>query len=123
MIGNVKLVATIPVTDLERSRTFYAQTLGLTPLWDNPVSVRFGCGDGTELSIFRRGPSTADHTLAHFEVTDIATTVRDLEGRGVRFIDYPDGPLQTTNHVAKLGSAQAAWFRDPDGNTLGLREG
>jgi catechol 2,3-dioxygenase-like lactoylglutathione lyase family enzyme len=117
------VVATIPVTDLDRSRRFYGETLGLTFLWDNPASVRFGCGDGTELSIFRRGPSPADHTLAHFEVTDVEAVVRELEERGVAFIDYTEGPLQTTGHIAQLGPARVAWFHDPDGNTIGLRQG
>ena len=123
VLGTSKVVATIPVTDLERSRSFYGEALGLTFLWDNPASIRFGCGAGAELSIFRRGPSTADHTLAHFEVSDIAATIGELEARGVPFIDYADGPLQTIKHVATLGPARAAWFRDPDGNTLGLRQG
>jgi catechol 2,3-dioxygenase-like lactoylglutathione lyase family enzyme len=123
MLGTSMVVATIPVTDLDRARHFYGETLGLTLLWDNPASVRFGCGAGTELSIFRRGPSTADHTVAHFEVSDIEAVIRGLEGDGVAFIDYTEGPLQTTAHVAQLGPARVAWFHDPDGNTLGLRQG
>lgn len=123
MLGTSMVVATIPVTDLDRSRRFYRETLGLTFLWDNPASVRFGCGDGTELSIFRRGPSAADHTLAHFEVIDVEAVVRELEERGVAFIDYTEGPLQTTGHIAQLGPARVAWFHDPDGNTIGLRQG
>jgi catechol 2,3-dioxygenase-like lactoylglutathione lyase family enzyme len=122
MLNTSMVVATIPVTDLERSKAFYGEALGLTFLWDNPASVRFGCGDGTQLSIFRRGPSTADHTVAHFEVADIEATVGELEGRGVAFIDYADGPLQTTGHIAQLGPARTAWFHDPDGNVLGLRQ-
>jgi catechol 2,3-dioxygenase-like lactoylglutathione lyase family enzyme len=35
------VVATVPVTDLERARAFYGDTLGLEFLWENPVSVRF----------------------------------------------------------------------------------
>ncbi len=116
------VVATIPVTDLDRAKRFYGETLGLTFLWENPASVRFGCGGGTQLSIFRRAPSMADHTLAHFEVTDIEAAVRELEERDVKFIDYGEGPLQTTGHIAQLGPARGAWFRDPDGNTLGLRQ-
>jgi|ERR1700736_1109043 len=122
MLETSMVVATIPVTDLDRARRFYEETIGLTVLWDNPASVRFDCGGGSQLSIFRRGPSTADHTLAHFEVGDIEAAVRDLEGRGVTFIDYDEGPLQTTGHIAQLGPARGAWFRDPDGNTLGLRQ-
>jgi catechol 2,3-dioxygenase-like lactoylglutathione lyase family enzyme len=64
-----------------------------------------------------------EHTLAHFEVADIEATVRDLEGKGVEFIDYTEGPLVTTNHIAQLGPARGAWFRDPDGNILGVRQG
>jgi hypothetical protein len=65
---------------------------------------------------------TADHTLAHFEVSDLEALVRELEARDVTFIDYTEGPLHTTGHIAQIGPARAAWFRDPDGNTLGLRE-
>ena len=64
MLVSSMIVATIPVTDLDRAKHFYADTLGLKVLWENPASVRLGCGGGTELSIFRRAPSTADHTLA-----------------------------------------------------------
>ncbi len=118
-----KIVATVPVTDLERSRSFYGGTLGLTTLWENPASIRFDCGGGSELSIFRRGPTETQHTLAHFEVTDIESTVRELEGKGVQFVDYTEGPLKTTNHIAPMGPARGAWFRDPDGNFLGIRQG
>jgi catechol 2,3-dioxygenase-like lactoylglutathione lyase family enzyme len=117
------VVATIPVGDLERSKAFYGDVLGLTFLWENPASVRFRCGDASELSIFRRPATLTEHTLAHFEVADIEATVAELEGQGVAFLDYDDGPLKTTNHIAQLGPARGAWFRDPDGNTLGLRQG
>jgi len=122
MLADSMIVTTIPVTDLDRAKRFYGETLGLTFLWENPASARFRCGGGTELSVFRRAPSTADHTLAHFEVSDIEAVVRELEAREVGFIDYATGPLQTTGHIAQVGPARGAWFRDPDGNTLGLRQ-
>ena len=123
MIGATMVVATLPVTDLARAKAFYGETLGLAFLWENPVSARFRCGAGSELSIFKRPPTVTEHTLAHFEVTDIEAAVRDLEARGVEFLDYTEGPLITTGHIAQLGSARGAWFRDPDGNTLGVRQG
>ena len=122
MLVSSMIVATVPVTDLDRAKHFYADTLGLKVLWENPASVRLGCGGGTELSIFRRAPSTADHTLAHFEVADIEAVVGELEKRDVKFIDYGEGPLQTTGHIAQIGPARGAWLRDPDGNILGLRQ-
>jgi len=123
MLGATMVVATIPVSDLERSKTFYRETLGLTVLFENPASVRLRCGEASELSIFRRPGTETVHSLSHFEVSDIAATVADLEAKGVEFLDYTEGPLITTNHVAQIGPAFGAWFRDPDGNTLGLRQG
>jgi catechol 2,3-dioxygenase-like lactoylglutathione lyase family enzyme len=122
MLQGSMVVATIPVTDLDRAKRFYREQLGLTMLWENPASIRFGCGGGTQLSVFTRGPAPTDHTLAHFEVTDIEEVVAGLEKRGVKFIDYDEGPLQTTGHIAQIGPARGAWFHDPDGNTLGLRQ-
>jgi catechol 2,3-dioxygenase-like lactoylglutathione lyase family enzyme len=123
MLGDAKAVTTIPVVDLERARAFYGQTLGLRFLWESPVSIRFEAGSGSEISIFRRGPTTADHTVAHFEVADIEAVVRALEEHGVTFVDYADGPLKTTDHIAQIGPARGAWFHDTEGNVLGLREG
>ncbi len=37
MMTATMVVATIPVTDLERSKTFYGETVGLTFLWETPV--------------------------------------------------------------------------------------
>ena len=123
MIGATMVVATLPVSDLEQAKAFYGGTLGLTFLWETPASVRFRCGDSSELSTFKRPGLATEHTLAHFEVADIEAAVSDLEARGVEFIDYTEGPVVTTGHIAQLGPARGAWFHDPDGNTLGLRQG
>jgi len=122
MLGATMVVTTVPVTDLVRAKKFYGETLGLTFLWENPASIRFRCGE-SELSVFKRPPTVTEHTLGHFEVSDIEVAVRDLEAKGVTFIDYSEGPLTTTDHIAQIGPARGAWFRDPDGNTLGVRQG
>ena len=122
MITATMIVATIPVTDLARAKEFYGDTLGLAFLWETPASVRFRCGVASEISVFKRGPVTTEHTLAHFEVDDVEAVVEELEAKGVPFLDYTEGPLVTTGHIAQLGPARVAWFRDPDGNTLGVRQ-
>lgn len=123
MIGATMVVATVPVTDLAKAKEFYGDTLGLTLLWENPAGARFRCGAVSEISVFKRGPTATEHTLAHFEVGDIEAVVAELAGKGVEFVDYTEGPLITTGHIAQLGPARGAWFHDPDGNTLGLRQG
>ena len=120
MLGTFKVVATIPVTELDRAKTFYRDTLGLQATDESPFSVRFACGGGSELSIFKRAPSKADHTVAHFEVDDIETVVSGLRARGVTFLEY-ESP-KTVNFIAELGPARGAWLQDPDGNILGLRQ-
>jgi len=123
MLGASMIVATIPVSDLEVARAFYGGVLGLEQLWENPASIRFRCGGASEVSVFRRPGLVTEHTLAHFEVADIEAAVAELEGKGVAFADYDDGPLKTTGHIAQMGPARGAWMRDPDGNFLGLRQG
>ena len=66
MLGATMVVATLPVSDLERARAFYGETLGLTQLWENPASIRFRAGEVSELSVFRRPGLVTEHTLAHF---------------------------------------------------------
>ena len=87
MKGATAVVATIPVTDLDAAKRFYGEVLGLTYLWENPASVRYGVGD-SQVSVFKRPPVAVDHTAAHFEVEDIDAAVRELEGKGVEFLDY-----------------------------------
>jgi catechol 2,3-dioxygenase-like lactoylglutathione lyase family enzyme len=123
MITATMVVATIPVTDLERAKQFYGDVLGLTVLSETPAGVRYRCGSASEISTFKRPPVATEHTLAHFEVDHIEAAVQELAAKGVEFLDYSEGPLVTTGHIAQVGPARGAWFRDPDGNTLGLRQG
>ena len=124
MITATMVVATIPVTDLERAKQFYGETLGLEFLWETPVAVRFRCGSVSEISVFKRPPISTEHTLAHFEVDDIEAEVAQIWSRAASSSSTtPKGPSTTTEHIAQLGPARCAWFLDPDGNTLGIRQG
>jgi catechol 2,3-dioxygenase-like lactoylglutathione lyase family enzyme len=123
MLGDAMAVTTIPVTDLERSKAFYSDALGLRLLSENPFALRYGAGRGTQISVFKRGPLERAATVCHFEVDDIDEVVAGLRGRGVDFEEYAEGPLTTTNGVAQIGPARGAWLKDPDGNFIGLREG
>jgi catechol 2,3-dioxygenase-like lactoylglutathione lyase family enzyme len=109
------------VTDLDRSKKFYAEQLGLKLLEETPFTCRFGAGKGSQLSIRRGQPPVSGPTVAHFEVDDIEAEVRDLSSRGVTFDEY-ETP-KTVNFIAQVGPARGAWFKDPDGNVLGVRQG
>jgi catechol 2,3-dioxygenase-like lactoylglutathione lyase family enzyme len=114
------LVTTVAVTDLERSKRFFEEQLGLKLLDETPFACRFGAGRGTQVSV-RKGQPNVGQTVAHFEVDDLEAVIRDLTSRGVTFEEY-EAP-KTTNFIAQIGPARGAWFKDPDGNVFGVREG
>ncbi len=120
MLADAMLVTTVAVTDLDRAKRFFQEQLGLSPLDETPFAVRFAAGKGTQVSV-RRGQPNIGQTVAHFEVDDIESVVGDLTSRGVTFEEYQSP--KTTNFIAQVGPARAAWFKDPDGNVFGVREG
>jgi catechol 2,3-dioxygenase-like lactoylglutathione lyase family enzyme len=120
MLANALAVTTIAVSDLERAKAFYADQVGPPLLDETPVACRFGAGSGSQLSV-RRGQPNVGQTVAHFEVDDIDAAVHELTARGISFEDY-ETP-KTVNGIAQIGPARGAWFKDPDGNILGIREG
>ena len=120
MLTDAMIVTTVAVTDLEAGGAFFRDRLGLTLLETAPFAWRFGVAGGGQLSV-RKGQPNVGQTVAHFEVDDLEAVMGDLTARGVTFEEY-ETP-KTVNGVAQLGPARAAWFRDPDGNVFGLREG
>ena len=120
MLANSLAVTTVAVTDLDRAKRFYQEQVGLTLLDETPSGFRFGAGKGSQLTV-RRGQPNVGQTVAHFEVDDLEAVIRELTSRGVTFEEY-ETP-KTVNFIAQVGPARGAWFKDPDGNVLGVREG
>ena len=104
----------VPVTDLARSASWYAETLGL-PQTGHGAWPEFRLGenvflyllDPTNIGQEFSGPHTSAIAL---RVLDVAEAKRALEGRGVEF----DGDVFDT------GVCHMAFFADPDGNQLVL---
>jgi catechol 2,3-dioxygenase-like lactoylglutathione lyase family enzyme len=120
MLVDSMLVTTVAVTDLDQAKAFYRDQLGLQLLDEQPFAIRFGAGNGTQVSV-RRGQPNVGQTVGHFEVDDIEAVVRDLTSRGVVFQEY-ETP-KTIDFIATIGPARGAWFADPDGNIFGVRQG
>jgi catechol 2,3-dioxygenase-like lactoylglutathione lyase family enzyme len=120
VLADAMVVPTVAVTDLDRAKRFIEEQLALPLLDETPFTLRFGAGSGTQLAV-RHGQPNVGQTVAHFEVDDLDAVIRDLMSRGVTFEEY-EAP-KTVNFIAQIGPARAAWFRDPDGNVFGVREG
>jgi catechol 2,3-dioxygenase-like lactoylglutathione lyase family enzyme len=125
MLADARVEATVPSTDLRRSREFYEGVLGLPPSAGHSpgVEVLYECAGGTRLLVYERGGSILPaHTSAHFVVEDVEATVAELRGRGVRFEDYDLPEFTTRDGVATIGDLKFAWFKDPDLNVIGIHD-
>ena len=114
----------MPVTDVDRARTFYSESLGLDYTGTNDEgSATYALDGGSTLVLLPRPDSRpSESTAMSFEVDDITAEIGDLEQRGVVFEDYDMPDLKTVDHVAEMGAEKAAWFKDPDGNVLCLHQ-
>jgi catechol 2,3-dioxygenase-like lactoylglutathione lyase family enzyme len=123
MLSESRVHATLPAVDLERAKHFYSVTLGFRVERENPAAVMFSSAGGTRFTVFATpNSSRAGHTQAGWEVGDIEREVAELTGRGVVFEEYDFPNLKTIDGVAQTGAGRAAWFKDSEGNTLGLIE-
>ncbi len=104
----------VPVTDLERSTRFYADTLGLEqvghggwPEFQLGENVSLYLLDPTNIGQQFEGPHTAPIAL---RVPDVEEARKALEAKGVAF----------AGETFDTGVCHMAPFHDPDGNTLML---
>ena len=113
--------AIIPTPDIDALRPFYEEVLGIPPFEVLPSAVRYRTGEGSIFALSRSGGrASGTHTQLSFVVPDVAAEVAELRARGVVFEEY-DNP-RTEGGIAMMPAGRAAWFKDPDGNLLGMIE-
>lgn len=123
MVADNRISAVLVSTDLDRSRSFYEERVGLRLSAETIKNhLLFDCGKATSVLVYGRGAANlADHTQVRFWSTDIDTDVAELVDRGIQFEEYDTGTFKTVDHVVtSAGIGRSAWFKDPDGNTIAL---
>jgi predicted enzyme related to lactoylglutathione lyase len=122
MIAGWRVHAALPATDLERAKSFYAERLGMTPTQERAEGLTYDCAGGSQLFLFPTSVSArGGHTQVGIEVPEIEAAVADLRSRGVAFEEYDTSGIRTVNGIANgPGGSKAAWFKDSEGNLLGL---
>ena len=120
MLGENTVVAMVAVSDLDAGKSFYSETLGLEQVDQNPGGVTYKSGTG--LLFVYPAPSAGHNqaTSATWDVTDIEGIVEQLKAKGVSFENYEVPGATKDGDVYLMGPMKAAWFKDPDGNILGL---
>ena len=104
------------VEDLEGAVAFYRDILGIPFLFQFPGLAFFDCG-GIRLMLTKPegGESPRGNSVLYFKVSDIQTEAEKLVSSGVRLEREPHMIAKLPDHDLWM-----AFFRDPDGNLLGL---
>ena len=107
----------LPTQDLSRAADFYEHVVGLrrSKSWgqDNPLGIEFENGTVTIalMDVGRLGiPFSAHNAPIAFYVDDFEAARAELEARGVTF----------DTETIDSGVCWQAFFRDPDGNSIGI---
>ena len=121
MLSDARYEAALRCSDLERAKSFYADKLGLTPASDQSAGAFYEGRGGTRFILFpSSGSASGSHSQMGFMVADIDAEVRDLKQRGVQFAQYDFSGFDKSTSIADVGGVRAAWFKDSEGNLLGL---
>ena len=123
MLEDARVMAVIPVRDLGRARAFWEKMVGLKPQEvheaDREVVYLL---NNTELVVYQTEALQGEATKAAIMVGDLAQEMRDLRNHGVVFADFDLPYLKTVDGVVEGPQGKAAWFKDLDGNYIGLME-
>jgi catechol 2,3-dioxygenase-like lactoylglutathione lyase family enzyme len=120
MLSNLEFHGTIPARDIERARKFYTEKLGFKVDSNTAGGMVFRCKNSWFLVYPTMVAGTAQHTLGGWQTDNLEQEVKDLKARGIVFEEYDMPGLKTINGIATTGSSKTAWFKDSEGNILGL---
>jgi catechol 2,3-dioxygenase-like lactoylglutathione lyase family enzyme len=128
MLEHSDVATRLPVQDLKRAKSFYAEKLGLEPVEERPGGLLYRCGKGSFALFQSAGAAAGTHTQMAWEVADIEATVAELRSRGVVFEEYDLPGLKTINGIAQIAGnypskgtgEKGAWFKDSEGNLVAI---
>jgi catechol 2,3-dioxygenase-like lactoylglutathione lyase family enzyme len=121
MLSSIDALATVAVKSLSSAAGFYENKLGLKRVDEVPNQVLVYQSGNSKMIVYQsQFAGTNKATAVTWVVDDVAGTARELKSKGVTFehYDFPGVKLEGDVHV--MGGRRSAWFKDPDGNNLGL---
>src|SRR4051794_14794328 len=129
MLADHTPIPNIATADLPRARAFYEGVLGFRPIRELPEGgvVVYAGGTGHLLLYVSEYAGTNKATSVGFELslTEFDAETARLRSEGVTFDTFEAPGLSWTDGIAEVGggAGKAAWFRDPDGNTISVTAG
>jgi catechol 2,3-dioxygenase-like lactoylglutathione lyase family enzyme len=120
MLATSKMMGFVPTKDSKKAREFYEGNLGFQFVSDDDYALVVKAGETMIRVSKARDFTPAPYTVLGWEVKDIEAMVRWLTGRGVAFEKYPFVQDQDLGIWTAPSGDRVAWFKDPDGNVLGV---
>ena len=124
VLGSARLIGFVGTADIDRSRAFYEETLGLELIEQDDFACVFSA-HGTMLRVTAVPEVVhAEYTVLGWDVPDIRETVRALKANGVSFRRYGDMGMEQDEDDVWIApnDDMVAWFTDPDGHVLSLTQ-
>jgi catechol 2,3-dioxygenase-like lactoylglutathione lyase family enzyme len=123
----------IPVSDVDRAKTFYTEKLGFNLDVDHRASEEFrvvqmtppGSACSVTIGIGITDATPGSYRGTHLVVTDIEAARAELVGRGVDVSEirhFASGDWRPGSDPEHSDYGSFADFKDPDGNTWVLQE-
>jgi len=122
MLTAGKLVGFLTTTDYEKARAFYEGKLGFEFVSQDQFALAVRAGVNTIRISKAETFKPAQGTVLGWEVDDVRAAVLWLKGRGVVTEKYGFVPDKELGIWTAPSGDQVAWFKDPDGNVLGITQ-
>jgi catechol 2,3-dioxygenase-like lactoylglutathione lyase family enzyme len=122
MLASGKMVGFIPTTDYDAARTFYVGKLGFEFVSLDQFALVVSVG-GQKIRITKiPNFKPLQGTILGWEVEDVKSVALWLTERGVPPEKYPFAQDRELGIWTAPGGDKVAWFKDSDGNILGISQ-
>jgi catechol 2,3-dioxygenase-like lactoylglutathione lyase family enzyme len=117
-----KMIGFIVTAKPDEAKEFYVGKLGFTFLKDDGFALVLSAA-GTMIRVAKLQQFTPpQYTVLGWEVPDVAAAVQELASKGVEFERYEFLHPDSDGICTFPNGDKAAWFKDPDGNTLSISQ-
>jgi catechol 2,3-dioxygenase-like lactoylglutathione lyase family enzyme len=121
MLSDLPVFPILLSRDLDATKRFYHDVLGLDVLREDPGDrIVFGTANGRLVVTLSTIGTSDTQTQMGWLVPDIKAAIADLRSRGVRIEEYTAPDPVTVDGIADMGHSWAAWFIDPSRNVLAV---
>lgn len=122
MLAAGKMMGFVLTKDYEAARKFYEGKLGFRFVSEDSFALVMQAGESHIRIVKMPKMTPLPSTVLGWQVQEIEAVVDWLRERGVVFEKYPFVQDQNRGIWTAPSGDKVAWFKDPDGNVLGVSQ-